>query len=231
MSTTLTTLRLGPMDNLLYLVRDVASNDVAIIDPAWDPVALVSAARQLGTPSCILLTHTHPDHVNALSEVQAELGLPIFVSKDSHLWKLRPSDVNLIGEGDRLRLGETAIDVWATPGHSQCSLTYVFPDRALVGDTVFTYGCGHCRLPGADANQLYASLERLSQDLPDHLPLHPGHDYGTAPVTTIAAQRAGNPYMHCQSAAEFCELRNNRPARRMPFKAVEGIPPVDSPDW
>ena len=219
------------MGNLLYLLRDQETGHVAIIDPAWDPNALVAAARQLGTPSLILLTHTHPDHVNALPEVQRELNLPVYVSHDTSIWRTCPSTVNRLREGDTVMLGATEITVWELPGHSPCGLGFIMSDRAILGDTIFVFGCGHCRLPGSNAGILYDSLCRLGNDLPPDLPLHTGHLYGPHAATTIKEQLAGNPYLHCDSKEAFCELRNKRPGRTTPFKPVSGIPEEGSPDW
>jgi len=63
-------LELGPMNNFIYLIEDAASKRAAIVDPAWDVSKMLELAEKHGvTITDILLTHSHPDHINGVDAV------------------------------------------------------------------------------------------------------------------------------------------------------------------
>ena len=93
------------------------------------------------------------------------------------MWRTARFD-RLLGDGDRLPLGELEIEVIATPGHTPACVTYLIGDAAFVGDTLFMpdYGTARCDFPGGDARQLYRSMQRILA-LPRETRLFMCHDY------------------------------------------------------
>ena len=79
-----------------------------------------------------------------------------------------------------------------TPGHTPGGVSYYFPvEKTLFsGDTLFAGSVGRTDLPGGDMATLMESIRRLAR-LPDDTLVVPGH----GPVTTIAAEKASNPFM------------------------------------
>ena len=56
-------IQIGPMQNFTYIVGSRATNEVAIVDPAWDIPGLVDHINQRGYKLVsALVTHYHPDH-------------------------------------------------------------------------------------------------------------------------------------------------------------------------
>ena len=39
-------MELGPMENFVYLIEDIASRRCAVVDPAWEVDQIVAAAKQ-----------------------------------------------------------------------------------------------------------------------------------------------------------------------------------------
>ena len=68
--------------------------------------------------------------------------------------------------GDVVRVGELAIELLHTPGHTPGSQCLFVDGKLLTGDTLFLEGCGRTDLPGANAEEMYTSLQRLAA-LPD----------------------------------------------------------------
>lgn len=192
-----------------------------MIDPAWDVDAICDALDTHNCrPSMVLLTHTHPDHVNGVTALRERLSLPLYVHPDAAAaWPEAPADSSPLAEGQVLELGETRLRVWITPGHAPGHACFLLDGDIIVGDTIFVYGCGHCRMPGADPAWLHQSLQRLKRDLPGHTVIYPGHDYGVSRTSTMTEQVAGNPYLQIQSQAEFVRFRNG-PSRSTPFGPV-----------
>ena len=87
--------------------------------------------------------------------------------------------------GDRIRLGDTEIEILHTPGHTPGSACYRLGDQVLTGDTLFVFGCGRCDLRGGDPEQMYRTLGRLGERLPSETVIRPGHNYGCLLYTSF----------------------------------------------
>jgi hydroxyacylglutathione hydrolase len=159
-------------DNCGALVRDRASGLCAAIDVP-DAGEVQAAAVAMGwTISHIFITHEHADHIQGVPELARRTGAQVVGPSEAAAAELDRA----VGEGDRVTLGDTAFDIWATPGHAAGHLTWVAPTAklALVGDVVFVMGCG--RLSGDTAPLMWRSLSRIMA-LPDDVTLVGGHDY------------------------------------------------------
>jgi glyoxylase-like metal-dependent hydrolase (beta-lactamase superfamily II) len=95
--------------------------------------------------------------------------------------------------GERLELAGFEIDVIATPGHSPGHVTYSVADEKAIfsGDVLFQGSVGRVDLPGGDGPTLMESLRLLVDSLPEDTTVYPGH----MGVTTLAAERATNPFL------------------------------------
>jgi glyoxylase-like metal-dependent hydrolase (beta-lactamase superfamily II) len=71
----------------------------------------------------------------------------------------------------------------------------------------------------ADARLEWASLRRLLREWPDHATIWPGHDYGARPSSTVAWEKAANPFLLCPDVAAFIRLKADWAA----FKARNGL--------
>jgi glyoxylase-like metal-dependent hydrolase (beta-lactamase superfamily II) len=230
-----------------YLVSDPATGAAAIVDPVLDfepgggKLSTASADAMLAAVEAqglelryVLETHAHADHLSAADHIRRRTGallvigahitqvqkafIPLFEADD-----LRPDgavfDV-LIREGEVLPLGELAIEVLHTPGHTPACVTYLIGDAAFVGDTLFMpdYGTACADFPGGDAATLYRSIRKLLA-LPPETRLFVGHDYlprGRSDFrweTSVAEERAANVHVHDGvGEAEFVAMREARDA-------------------
>lgn len=206
----ITTLELGPMENLIYLIEDHASQRVAVVDPAWEPDAILNAARERGLRiTDILLTHSHNDHINALDAVLAQVDAQVHLLKDeAKFWGHPLNRPTLHHGGDTIALGQTHIEVLHTPGHTPGSACFRIDDTLVAGDTLFVFGCGRCDLRGGDPNVMYDTLRRLRSDLPTSTVILPGHHYAERTTTTLQEQLEGNPFFHlCDDREAFVKYR------------------------
>jgi hydroxyacylglutathione hydrolase len=125
-------------DNYIWLVRDEASEETAVVDPGDAAPALAEAERRGWRITQVWNTHKHWDHTNGNLAVKGATGCSI-----SGPGEAPNHDVSL-AEGDRLRIGNHAGRVLEIPGHTLGHIAIVFEeDRvAFVGDTLFAMGCG-----------------------------------------------------------------------------------------
>ena len=209
LSFSIDTLKLGPMENFVYLIHDHASGRVAVVDPAWEPEAILAWVREKRLRiTDILLTHSHDDHINAVDAVLAQYDAPIHLLKAEAKFMGRSLGVPTLHHGgDVIELGDTSIDILHTPGHTPGSACYRIGDKLIAGDTLFIFGCGRCDLRGGDAHQMYDTLRRLRTDLPASTLILPGHDYADRRVASMQEQIDGNPFFHFEQAADFVQYR------------------------
>ena len=81
--------------------------------------------------------------------------------------------------------------VLAVPGHSPAHVAYLVEDVLLSGDVLFAGSVGRTDIEGSDPAVLDRTLRMLVETLPPETRVFPGH----GPDTTIARERATNPFL------------------------------------
>ena len=192
-------LKLGPMDNFVYLLGAEGAKETAIVDGAWDVPAAIRAAQEDGREvTHALVSHHHQDHTNGLPDLLAYGGVRVHVHS-ADLPELHPdvrSEVRALSGGDAVEVGPLRIRALHTPGHTPGSTCWqIEGDQGglFSGDTVFVNACGRCDLRGGNPEQMFQSLQRISR-LDPATKLYPGHDYGDVPVSSIGREAEKNPY-------------------------------------
>jgi glyoxylase-like metal-dependent hydrolase (beta-lactamase superfamily II) len=237
----------APTSTWSHVVADPATRAAAIIDPVLDydwrsartgttsAARIVEHCRASGLEvRWILETHAHADHLSAAQYLQQQLGGKIAIGRGilsvqrtfKRIFNLGDEFTSdgsqfdrLVDDDEALPLGELAIHVIATPGHTNDSVTYVVDDAIFVGDTLFMPdgGSARCDFPGGDAVELYRSV-RWMYTLPPATRMFLCHDYppvGREPrgETTVGAQRADNIHIRDGVTEQaFVQLRTQRDA-------------------
>ena len=168
-------LEMGSMQNFIYLIKDVASNRAAIVDPAWDVPSIDRLAQQLGVNiTDVLLTHSHHDHINGIAELLSRHDAQLHIlSEEYRFWDSQDFQPTLHSGGDVIQLGETQIKILHTPGHTPGSACYHIGDDLITGDTLFVFGCGRCDMHGGSPEQMLNTLKDMRAKLPSNTPYSP----------------------------------------------------------
>lgn len=218
------TLKLGPMQNFVYVLQDPQTQQAAVIDPAWDADAILAAADCYRITD-ILITHWHDDHINAIDDLLGRLDSQAharvhLLRSEAEFWRVDTDDdadrLVLHQDSDSIPVGVHEVRILHTPGHSPGSACFYVDGALFTGDTLFIYGCGHCELPGADPRALYYSLQRLLRLYPPDTLIYPGHDYATPPVSTLGEQKRLNPFLHQLTLDDFVRFRGEHNNHRHP---------------
>lgn len=168
----LKTASVGPWPMNAYALVCPQTKQSVLIDPGADPEKL-SAMLNDSTPIAILLTHAHPDHIGALVEMKEQLNVPVYIHPaDSHMGVAADA---WFANGDTFTLGEYALQIIHTPGHTHGMVTLMLPDnRAIVGDTIFKGGPGKTWAPHYFKITL-DTLRNIVFTWPDETECFPGH--------------------------------------------------------
>lgn len=164
-------------DNFGILARDTGTGETALIDAPEEGAILEAVERTGWTPTMILTTHHHGDHVEANLALKERFGLRI-VGPEAEASKI-PGIDETVKEGDVVRLGGQQAKVIETPGHTAGHVSYHFPDAgvAFTADTLFALGCG--RLFECKPPVMLESLKKLVA-LPLETVVYCGHEYTQA---------------------------------------------------
>ncbi len=202
-------MELGPMENFVYLVEDVASRRCAVVDPAWEVDRILQRASELDLRiTDILLTHSHHDHINGIEGVLNAASAEVHLLKPEYeFWQHELDRPSLHHGGDRVELGDTTITIHHTPGHTPGSACYQLGNEIITGDTLFVFGCGRCDLSGGSPEDMFVTLRNMKERLPQDMLIHPGHNYSVTKTSTLGEQIEGNPFMHYDDEASFVHYR------------------------
>ncbi len=194
-------------DNYGFLVRDDASGTVATIDtPDADAILAELQASGWSRLDLVLNTHWHPDHAGGNERLKAATGCEIVGPQE--VTRIAPLDRQVEG-GETVMLGETALRVIATPGHTLGHIAYwsEADGVAFVGDTLFAMGCG--RLFEGTPEQMWSSLQALAA-LPPETRVYCAHEY-TAANARFALSVDEDPAVAERARAVFAARERGEP--------------------
>jgi len=195
-----------------YILVDQVSKQAMAIDIHLD---LVDAARsqveQNGwTLPYVIDTHTHADHPSGSADLATALGSTrIAHEKAQHAGVTRhPAD------GDTLHLGDIPVTVLHAPGHTPDHIVMRTDAAVFAGDTLLIEGVARTDFLGGDAGQLFDSVHRVFDELPDATVVYPGHDYQGRMRTTLGDERRNNAWLQMSDRDAFvAALIANKPPR------------------
>ena len=190
-------------DNFGVLLHDPATGETALIDAPEERPILEAIERTGWTPTVILTTHHHPDHVEANLALKERFGLTV-VGPVNEQAKI-PGIDRAVGGGDHFSFAGHRVEVIETPGHTAGHICYYLPEAELLfaADTLFALGCG--RLLERGPADMHASLKKLAA-LPPETIVYCGHEYTQANAKFALTVDPDNAELQ-QRAAEIDALR------------------------
>ncbi len=199
------------MQNFSYIIGDEKSKEAAVVDAGWEVDGLIELSHKEKLKiNKIILTHSHYDHVQKADEMATKTGADVYFHEDdfNEIKKIikNPSvKLHKLKNDDEIKVGNIKIKILHTPGHCPGAICLLFEGKLVTGDTLFVNAIGRVDLPGADAIQMFESLEKIKK-LNDDIEVYPGHDYGDIAFSTIGREKKHNPYLMCNKKEDFLKL-------------------------
>jgi hydroxyacylglutathione hydrolase len=207
-------MQVGHMAVFAYLVGCEKTKEALVIDPAGDEHRILGEAGKRGfTIRYIVNTHSHVDHILGNKRMQELTGATIVIHElEAHaLTHQSPHMLTMFGadpsppagrtvrDGDLITVGEVSLSVIHTPGHSPGGICLYHKGAVFTGDTLFVGAVGRTDGGGGSWEVLASSIRNKLYTLPDATLVLPGHNYGSAPKSTIGTEKATNPYVSARS--------------------------------
>jgi len=169
-------LELRPWGTNAYIIMCLQTGDSVLIDAPAD-ASIIMKRLQCTNPKYILLTHSHMDHIGALSELRSRLKVPLAAHAADSARLPSPPEI-LLNDGDGVSFGKVKLAVLHTPGHTSGSLCFKIYKYLISGDTIFPGGPGKTSSP-ADLRQIVKSITDKILVLSDDTEIYPGHGDST----------------------------------------------------
>ena len=202
------TLEIMPFGTNCYLVASEQTRDGMVIDPAGDAPRILSNIHELNIKiGLIIVTHTHPDHIGAVSSVveSTGAGFAVHAAEAENLqnydfsefaaydptFKRPPLPDRLLQDGDFINIGDLKFQVLHTPGHSAGGICLAGHGVVFSGDALFNMSIGRTDGPGGDYDLLISSIRTKLLVLPEQTVVLPGH----GPKTTVGQERRNNSFL------------------------------------
>jgi hydroxyacylglutathione hydrolase len=228
-------------DNYLWLVHDPDSGETAVVDPGDAAPVLAEAGRRGWKISQVWNTHWHPDHTGGNLAIKATAGARISGPASENIpgRDVALSEGDEVRLGDHV--GRVIEVPGHTIGH--IALIFDADGVAFVGDTLFAMGCGRLfegtpeqmfgslrrliELP--DETRLYCAHEYTLSNARFAVHAEPGNqairdrlarvtemrEAGEITVpTTVAEERATNPFVRATDSTDFARLRREKDSFR-----------------
>lgn len=220
----------GCLSEAAYYIE--SKGEAAIIDPLRDiDVYLQLANERKARIKYIFETHFHADFVSGHLDLSKATEAPIVYGPGTET----KFDAHIARDGEIFKIGDLAIEVMHTPGHTLESSCYLLKDEKgkdhciFTGDTLFAGDVGRPDLAQKTdeitvndlAGMMYDSLHSKIFPLADNVIVYPAHGPGSScgknlgPNThsTIGEEKQYNYAMKAESKQKFIEV------------VTDGIPP------
>ena len=159
-------------------------------------------------PVKIVNTHCHFDHIMGVEFVRNEFKIPFHAHEEDAFWIRRAVDqgerfdINMkevspaeyyFSEGEKIKFGNTEMDIIHVPGHSPGHVVFYDAKNAVLiaGDVLFYGSIGRTDLPGGDYDTLISNIKNKLFQLPDDVKVYCGHGQ----ETTLGFEKKSNPFL------------------------------------
>lgn len=202
----------SPLQENTYLLSN-EKGEALIIDPGCYFTTEEEALKkhiehQRLAPVQLINTHCHLDHVFGNKWVAETYGLEVYLHpEEEKMLELAPASglmwglgfdnykgrLHFLKPGGNIYLGDDALKILFTPGHSPGSISLYCEKQHFVisGDVLFMESIGRTDLPGGNHEQLLKSIREQLYVLPGDTIVYPGH----GPATTVGHEKKYNPYV------------------------------------
>ena len=190
-----------------YIVSSGKGREALIIDPVIDNTEqYIKVLKELDLKLVkVIDTHIHADHITGLNELSKRTNCSKIMGEKS---KSEVVDIK-VKEDDKIEIDKIELKTIYTPGHTDCSYSFLMNDRVFTGDTLLINGTGRTDFQSGNAKDQYNSVFKKLLKLPEKTMVYPAHDYNGKKFSTIEDEKNNNPRLQVNSVDQYVEIMNN----------------------
>lgn len=251
-----------------YILGCENTGEAIVIDPQRNISEYLKAAEEKGLNIvAVTETHIHADFLSGTQEFVKTLGMKAYLSKHgegqgwAYEWAKSESSVQMVQDGDDIKVGDLNLKVIHTPGHTPEHVVFLVnaenqdaPIGAVTGDFVFVGDLGRPDLLEKAAKQdgkmkegaesLFKTTQSFKEKS-DSLIIWPGHGAGSAcgkslgsmPYTTWGYEKQTSPALQYDEQGDFVDFITSAQKEpplyfaRMKHLNRDGAPLLDQKDF
>ena len=190
-----------------YIISSGKGREALIIDPVIEhsnEYIKILESLELKLVK-VIDTHIHADHVSGLNELNKRTNCTRIMGEKS---KSEVIDLK-IKDNEKIEIENIKLEAMYTPGHTDCSYSYLMNDRVFTGDTLLINGTGRTDFQSGSPYDAYDSLFNRLLKLPEKTLVYPAHDYKGKKNSTIENEKNNNPRLQVSSKEEYAEIMDN----------------------
>ena len=190
-----------------YIIASGKGRESLIIDPVIENTnEYLKVLKELDLKLVkVIDTHIHADHISGLNELNKQTNCVRVMGEKSESEVI---DIRL-KENEKVKIENIELKAIYTPGHTECSYSFLMNDRVFTGDALLIKGTGRTDFQNGDPYDSYNSIFERLLKLPEKTLLYPAHDYKGENVSTIGEEKNFNPRLQVSSAEEYANIMNN----------------------
>ena len=190
-----------------YIISSGKGREALIIDPVIEHTnEYIKVLENLKLKLVkVIDTHIHADHLSGLNELNKRTNCKRIMGEKS---KSEVIDIK-IKDGEKIEIENIKLEAMYTPGHTDCSYSYLMNDRVFTGDTLLINGTRRTDFQNGSPHDAYDSLFNRLLKLPEKTLVYPAHDYNGKKNSTIENEKNNNPRLQVSSKEEYAEIMNN----------------------
>ena len=190
-----------------YIISSGEGREALIIDPVIEHTnEYLKILEKLKLKLVkVIDTHIHADHITALNELNKRTSCTRIMGENS---KSEVIDIK-VKDNEKINIENIELKAMYTPGHTDCSYSYLMNDRVFTGDTLLINGTGRTDFQNGSSYDAYDSLFNKLLKLPGKTLVYPAHDYNGKKNSTIENEKNNNPRLQVSSKEQYAEIMNN----------------------
>ena len=189
-----------------YIISSGKGREALVIDPVIENTEeYIKVLKNLDLKLVkVIDTHIHADHVSGLNELSKRTNCSKIMGEQSSSEVL---DIR-VKDNEKIKVENIELISMYTPGHTDCSYSFLMNDRVFTGDILLINGTGRTDFQSGSSHDAYHSLFNKLLKLPEKTLVFPAHDYNGKKYSTIENEKNNNPRLQVKSAEEYAEMMN-----------------------
>ena len=190
-----------------YIISSGKGREALIIDPVIENTQkYLKVLKELNLRLVkVIDTHIHADHITGLNELSKKTNCKKIMGEHSASEVI---DIR-VKDNEKIKIENIELTSIYTPGHTDCSYSFLMKDRVFTGDTLLINGTGRTDFQNGSSYDAYNSLFKKLLKLPEKTLVYPAHDYNGKTHSTIENEKNNNPRLQVKSAEEYAEIMSN----------------------